>query len=284
MNVEEIFKQHFPNKQWKISNPPDGMSSQVYIADGGQEKVFIKLSPHHSAAVKRLAELGLTPSVLFSGTYDNQPYIIQEFIDGKYPDRKWFANNLDTLAMFIHKYHSDDQLKQLLTSDELQTYEGHIKNELTVLEQSISESGSDVFDTKEVRDAIHLLKEKCKKLKVVPLVPTHADPNSKNFLLTSKGIMMVDWDDIILSDPMKDIGVMLWWYVPKEKWKIFFEHYGQEIDEDKIYWWTARASIQIATWFAKRGDRENAQFFINDFLRAIEGKENSQILINNPND
>ncbi len=40
---------------------------------------------------------------------------------------------------------------------------------------------------------------------------------------------MVDWDDIRLSDPMQDIGLLLWWYVAREYWPAFFQNYGLPI-------------------------------------------------------
>ncbi len=282
MSTEEILEKHFPKGQWNINEPPAGLSKQAYIADNGKKKVFIKFDVK-TPALKRLSELGLTPLVVYDGTNEERPYIIQEFSEGSYPDRNWFFNNLQQLAMFIKKYQQDELLKDLLSKGKMQSYEEHIRQELAVLENSLRDFHFDVFETDHVKTGINLLKKKSRDLKPVPLVPTHADPNSKNFLLTNSGLSMIDWDDIILSDPMKDVGLMLWWNIPKDKWLEFFKFYGQELDEEKIYWWIARASLSIAIWFAKRVDRENAKFFIDDFLLAIQGKDNSQIYINNPN-
>jgi thiamine kinase-like enzyme len=282
VDVEEIIKKHFPDSQWNINEPPAGMSTQARIADNGREKVFIKFDVK-TPALSRLSELGVTPSVVYDGTSEERPYIIQEFVEGEYPDRSWFSANLQTLAEFIKKYQQDQLLKDLLSKGGSESYEEHIQQTLTHLKNSINDSKADIFETDEVKNGIDSLKERGRNLKPTTLVPTHADPNSKNFLLTNTGLTMVDWDDILLSDPMRDVGLMLWWYIPKDKWSTFFEYYGQDIDEEKIYWWTARASLSIAAWFANRGDLANAKFFTNDFLLAIQGKDNSQIYINNPN-
>lgn len=42
------------------------------------------------------------------------------------------------------------------------------------------------------------------------LVPTHGDISPKNFLITPHGLLMVDWDDVALADPLRDLGPLLW--------------------------------------------------------------------------
>lgn len=282
MTIEERLTQLYPDGQWAIQKAHSGESSQAFIASNGKKKVFIKYDVT-SRALKRLAELGLTPKLIYDGTHEDRPYIVQEFVAAEYPDRKWFSGNLQPLAKFITAYQQDVQLRNILLGNRSEEYSEHIERELRVLEESINNSGSDVFNRDEVKTGIKRLQEKSKSLKRAPLVPTHADPNAKNFLITNNGLVMVDWDDIKISDPMKDVGLMLWWYVPKIKWGNFAVYYGRDLDEEKIYWWTARASIQIATWFAKRNDKENAEFFLREFLGALQERDNSQMYMNDPN-
>lgn len=277
--VKEKLKHLFPRGIWNIKESSVGESKQAYVADNGQKRLFIKFGVR-SSVLKRLSELGVTPTLVYEGIEESRPYVIQEFVEGKNPEKSWYANNIEQLAEFIRKYHKDEMLKNILSSGPPQAYQDHIISELEYMDENLTGVQSDAFKRKELKDGINRLKEQSKNLKLVPLVPTHSDPNPQNFLLTPKGLTMVDWDDIVLSDPMKDISLVLWWYIPKGKWSDFFKAYGQELDEEKIYWWIARATLSIAAWYDKRGNNEYAKFFVDDFLLALEHTDNSQIFSN----
>jgi aminoglycoside phosphotransferase (APT) family kinase protein len=281
-NIIEKLNEIFPDGQWVLHKTAHGESNQTFIGNNGRRKVFVKCDVTIPAA-ERLGELGVAPRLLHNGMTETRPYIIQEYAEGTYPDRPWFADNLHQLANFIKTYQQDQKLNTIPSKGLTSSYSEHLEKELFLLEKSVNDVSSVIFHTDEVRSGINALKQKSRSLRPVQLVPTHGDPNSKNFLITNNGLIMVDWDSIFISDPIKDAGLMLWWYVPKSKWKIFFEFYGQTLDEKKVFWWTAKASLQIAAWFGKQGDDENAAFFIRDFLDALEEKDNSQMYINNPN-
>ncbi|MPZ13480.1 MAG: phosphotransferase [Chloroflexi bacterium] len=67
------------------------------------------------------------------------------------------------------------------------------------------------------------------------LVPTHGDPSYTNFLVIDIRTFLVDWDDLMLADPLRDIGPLLWWYVLPVKWNAFFLAYGLEPTERVIH-------------------------------------------------
>lgn len=275
IHIEDKLKQLYPDGNWIISKSAIGASDQAFVASNGERKVFVKLIK--SPALKRLAELGVAPPVIYDGSSENKPYIVQEFVEGVKPNKSWFAQNVNALALFIRKYHQDKVLKDILEKEEKLSYRENIERVLKGLDNDINASNSDLFNTPKVKELIKTLREKGEGLKPGPLVPTHTDPNPQNLLLTKKGIVMVDWDDIFLSDPFKDIGLILWWYIPRDKWSEFFEVYGMKLDEGKLRWWIARNTLSIAGWYGKQGNEEYVKFFIDDALLAFEGKDNSQI-------
>jgi hypothetical protein len=86
---------------------------------------------------------------------------------------------------------------------------------------------------------------------------------------------MVDWDDLQLSDPMRDIGLLLWWYVSPKQWPIFFQSYGLILDEyliDNIFWWAASSSFAVALWHAEH--TKDCSAFLQDFTEAIKKESN----------
>jgi len=132
-----------------------------------------------------------------------------------------------------------------------------------------------VLHTPEVTAAFDTLKVQAKHLQAVELMPIHADPNTKNILLVGDSLLMVDWDDIRLSDPMQDVGLLLWWYVAKGQWQEFFQCYGLAMDEqleERIFWWTARSSLAIALWHVAHSF--DCEPFLKDFMAAVRKESN----------
>jgi hypothetical protein len=105
--VRHIFQKHFPNKVWNIALPKDGQHRASYIAQCEQQQVFIKFDVP-SDAIQRLGEIEIAPRVLASGICEGKSYVVQAYITGKYPNWRWFANQLPYLATFIKRYHNDD--------------------------------------------------------------------------------------------------------------------------------------------------------------------------------
>ena len=275
-SVQKILTHLFPQEHWTLQKPSAG-HKESYIAESQARRVFLKFEVD-TPALQRLAEIGVTSSLLFVGKQEDRPFIIQEFVEGNYPDRTWLNANILILARFLKTYHTDEQLRDSLSKGYLLSYPEHIDQELAILEADINEATCDLFQTLEFKKAFDLLKNQAVKLTPLPLVPNHSDPNYKNMLVTTNGLMMVDWDDIGLSDPMRDVGLILWWYIKPNKWPEFFELYGLKLDEAKIYWWVAKRSLTVALWFEKRNAEKEAQIFLKDFYRAIEKKENPQVV------
>ncbi len=233
-------------------------------------KFDISVAPLH-----RLGEIGIAPRVLASGVLDDKRYVVQEYITGTYPNWQWFAHNLPTLAAFIKRYHSDQELAIILAEGADTDYHEHIAAEIAELATQFQSLDANELREPTIVAAFELLKAQAHKLQPVKLVPIHADPNTKNMLLMGDTLRMVDWDDIKLSDPMRDAGQLLWWYVAKRQWGDFFAAYGLPVNEaliERIYWWAARTSLAIALWHIEHS--YDCTPFLQDFVAAIHGESN----------
>jgi aminoglycoside phosphotransferase (APT) family kinase protein len=272
--VRSILRRHFQVSQWNITNPPDGQQKACFVARSADQSVFIKLDVP-IAALHRLGEIGVAPQVLASGEVGGISYVIQEFVVGMYPDRQWFANHLATLARFIKRYHDDYPLTALLSMHVTTGFANHITLDLSTLEQQFRSLDVTELHTLEVELSFERLKSWSKHLNSAILVPIHPDPNTKNILLFNDSLVMVDWDDMKLSDPMRDVGLLLWWYVSQHRWEEFFREFGLQMDEallERIFWWAARTSFAIALWHIEHG--YDCQAFLKDFQAALN-KENN---------
>lgn len=275
--IRLILSNHFHTTDWIITKPKDGQQKLCFIAHHDQQRVFIKFNVP-IAALQRLGEIGVAPRVLASGTSHGQSYIVQEYIAGDYPDWRWFASHLPELAVFTRRYHHDQPLTSLLAANATISYHEHIAQNLAALEKQLQSLQADELHTPEIIFGFDKLKSQANHLHQfhpVPLVPVHPDPNTKNMLLFADTLLMVDWDDIQLSDPMRDIGPLLWWYVSKDQWPLFFAEYGLEMDVnllERIFWWAARISLAITLWHIEHQFEYRA--FLQDFLAAISMESN----------
>src|SRR5690606_20705591 len=51
-------------------------------------------------------------------------------------------------------------------------------------------------------------------------VVCHGDVNHNNWLLSDENeLYLIDWDGAMLADPAIDLGMLLYCYVPKDKWE-----------------------------------------------------------------
>ncbi len=274
-NVKYILQKQFHIASWDIERPKDGMQKSCYVARCGERKVFVKfdvpIEPH-----QRLGEIGVAPSVLASGIVEGRTYVVQEYVVGEYADWRWFAEHLPLLAMYIRRYHVDAQLAALLAKDARTTdYAELIELDVIELEAQLLLFPVDILHGPEVTATFEMLKAQAKGLQQVELVPIHADPNTKNILLVGETLLMVDWDDMRLSDPMQDVGLLLWWYVAKGQWPEFFDSYGLTMDEpleERIFWWAARTSLAIALWCVAHSFE--CEPFLKDFMAAVRRESN----------
>lgn len=267
--VRYILQKHFPKTAWNISQPKDGQLRASYLAQNERQRVFIKCNVPVDA-LHRLSEIEVAPRVLASGMCEGTTYVVQEYITGRYPDRRWFARHLPFLASFIRRYHDDDQLTSLLLKTMTTNYDDCVALDMTTLETQFRSLDVDVLHAPEIISAFKKLKNQAQKLYPVKLVPVHPDPNTKNMLLVDTELLLVDWDNLQLSDPMRDTGLLLWWYVSPQQWPVFYQAYGLPADEylvDRIFWWAARTSFAVALWHVEHD--YDCTAFLQDFIAAV---------------
>jgi aminoglycoside phosphotransferase (APT) family kinase protein len=272
----QILEKKFNLTGWALSRPGLGHQKECFIAQTGSLKLFIKFGIDDPKPLWRLGEIGVAPPLLETGEIKGKSFFIQEYIEGKSPEKSWFGGHLTYLAAFIRRYHDDIPLTGLLSQGQAKTYRELIAGDIAELEKRynrLKQVGK--LSGIELENAFSKLKRDANILQAVKLVPVHAEPNNQNMVLAGERLVMVDWDEIRLGDPAQDIGLVLWWYVPPAKWAEFFESYGLDPGQnllDRLYWWTARASLMIALWQFEHG--YDGQEFLLDFQAAVNGQLN----------
>jgi len=268
--AREVLFESFGAQEWILEKPKDGMQKECYIARSADRAVFIKFSVS-PLPLLRLGEIAVAPKVLSTGLYKDEPFVIQELIAGSYPERSWIESHLKTVAKLITTYHQDKVLTELLSRSQTRDYRKHIDDDLKEIEEQLIA----IDAPSELRNLFAQFKEKAAAFENVPLVPVHNEPNTKNMLLSGDALRFIDWDEIVLSDPLRDAGPFLWWYVPDASWREFLRLCNIELTEQtaaKIYWFAARASLVVYLWRTQHG--YGAGGFFDDFVAALAMQPN----------
>jgi thiamine kinase-like enzyme len=217
-----------------------------------------------------LGDLGVAPRVLGTGLIAGRPYVLQEYLVGQHPRWNWFAGHLPLLAHFTRRYHTDTQLKRLLVGGKALGYRQEIARELDVLQSQMAGLRIDPPLMETVSRVFAELRSQANQLHAVPLAPVHNDPNGANILLFEEKMVLVDWDEMLLSDPLRDVSQWLGWHVAQDRWPLFCREYGLSFDQTlltKVYWWAARASFANVLWHMQH--QYDYEVFLQDTIAAL---------------
>lgn len=267
--IQQILEETFGKKGWQIQTPKEGWEKTSFIATLGRVKYFVKFGVNPKVMM-RLSKLRVTPHVISVGKKDHEQYMIQEFVYAPYVPKEWFQHNLGELAAFILRYQSDPTLKDILLTTMTKEFLS-IEGEVEAMERQLGSFGNDA----DIQTGIEELAERYQKLGDVQLVPVHDDPNTKNIFLTGMELLMVDWNKIRLSDSLSDVGALLWWYVPQDRWGSFFEIYGLPMTEElleRIYLGAAKMSMGFTLWHLEKNKDYSAP--LADFKAAVNHRQN----------
>jgi hypothetical protein len=215
-----------------------GSTGRMFRASAKGRTVVVRLDANE-AVLRRLAEIAVGPQVVASGELDGRGLVVQEYAAAGSADAGWLAAHADDVAALVTRYQSDGQLA-LLAGSEL-TAPSYASSLVAAAERLPREPGATVVGMA-ARLAV-----RAANLPISTAVATHGDPNSENFL-TGPRPLLVDWDDLRLADPMRDIGQLAWWYLPEAAWPALLAGTGQVFAEpalDRLYWWVAAESLDV---------------------------------------
>ena len=94
------------------------------------------------------------------------------------------ANSANEVSNVGLGHYDDQKLATLLSRNAAIDYNEHVALEVMQLETRFRSLDAGVFHTPAITSAFERLKAQSKRLQPVDLVPIHADPNTKNMLLT----------------------------------------------------------------------------------------------------
>ncbi|MEO5704225.1 MAG: aminoglycoside phosphotransferase family protein [Candidatus Limnocylindrales bacterium] len=258
-----------------MSRAAEGWTRRALLADDGRRRLFLKFDVAVDV-LRRLAAIGVAPPVLHGGQYRGRSFAIQPFIEGGHPQKDWFDPHLSAVARLVATYHADGPLRALLGPSSAASHEQHVSDLLARYDRRAH--GGSARCGLPFGNAVEELRKQADGLRPSSLVPTHGDPNNKNFVVTDdSSAYLLDWDDLEMSDPFRDVGQLLWWYVPHGRWVELLGQLGLATDADaerSLYWWVAAESLDVSMHLADLRIRVAALAFFEDFRAAIAQQPN----------
>ncbi|WP_413382334.1 phosphotransferase family protein [Alkalihalobacillus sp. 1P02AB] len=244
----------FLGEGWKVK-PAGGITGEAYIAQQGDQKVFLKRNSSPFLAV--LSAEGIVPKLLWTKRLENGDVVTaQRWVHGR--ELKSYEMNKEMVANLLAKIHGSSELLDMfkrignepLTPDVI--YE-NLRLQLQLF---------DIVD-EPVKQGMNYLKEKLPNIDYEHYVVCHSDINHNNWMLTEEEqLYLIDWDGAIVADPALDLGLLLYTYISKEDWNDWIAQYGLDLGDslqERMQWYVISQSIASIIWHLERAEYEQAE-------------------------
>lgn len=270
--IQAYLHDHVHPSDWRIQSPERGFSEKRFIATAAQQKVVVKLGENHRI-LQLLSDAHITPRYITGGAFADTWITVQEFVTAWHPDRAWFAENSAVWAALMRRLHNLTALRQYLPPVKNETYQ----TLLATYVRQIDELSSTTPLTSHAQQQIgSLLTQYAARLPFIQgagLVPTQGDPNRDNLLITPTQAYLIDWDALHLSDPMRDVAQILWWYYPKQEWPAMCKQFGIDLTDscqsERFHLYISTRALYVSLFFHQIHQDSWAQRFLKDAQMAI---------------
>ncbi|WP_412459226.1 phosphotransferase [Alkalihalobacillus trypoxylicola] len=249
---------------WKVK-PAGGITGEAYIAQQGDQKVFLKRNSSPFLAV--LSAEGIVPKLLWTKRLENGDVVTaQRWVEGR--ELKSKEMNQIRVAKLMSKIHGSYELLDMFK---------RIGNEpLTpkvILENLRLQLQLFNIDDDPIKKGMDFLDERLDDIKSDHYAVCHADINHNNWILTEEEqLFLIDWDGAIVADPALDLGLILYSYIEKENWSSWLEQYGLELGDslqERMHWYVVSQTIASVIWHVGRKEFTQANQLKNDLLDLV---------------
>jgi thiamine kinase-like enzyme len=260
--------EHLFGQEWEIV-PAGGATGEAFIAQHDDQRLFLKRNSSPFLAV--LSAEGIVPKLIWTKRLENGDVITaQQWLKGR--ELKPQDMNTRRVAKLLKKIHKSEALLGMLKRMGKTPLEPvHL---LSILAQELD---GDVKSLPAIGEALTFLQEKLESIENEEKVVCHCDVNHNNWLLTeSNQLYLIDWDGAMIADPAIDLGLMLYWYLPQEKWGEWLDMYDIELTDDlllRMKWYTIAQTISSIQWHKNKERFEEMNYWVN-YLTTLLSQEN----------
>ncbi|KXG08847.1 phosphotransferase family protein [Anoxybacillus rupiensis] len=249
-------------KEWDIT-PAGGATGDAYVAEHNGKKLFLKRNSSPFLAV--LSAEGIVPKLVWTKRMENGDVITaQQWLDGR--ELKPHDMGSEQVANLLRKIHRSQDLLEMLKRL------GKKPLSPQMMMEQLRSMLTGWSDEPLVKQAFAWLEEKLPSIRCNEWAVCHCDMNHNNWLLADDGqLYLIDWDEAMIADPAIDIGMLLYWYIPEEKWEEWLHFYGVELTDDlgvRMKWYAVVQTLQTLSWQKEKCAEKEMQQSLH-FLQTI---------------
>ncbi|KON86693.1 phosphotransferase [Sporosarcina globispora] len=235
--------EHLFGHDWEIV-PAGGATGEAFYAKHEEQRLFLKRNSSPFLAV--LSAEGIVPKLIWTKRMENGDVITaQQWMNGR--ELKAADMNQESVAKLLRKIHSSKPLLGMLT----RMGKSPLQPE-TLLHLIEEELDSDLKEQTAVIQSVDFLKKEVSHIRREENTVCHCDVNHNNWLLSENNqLYLIDWDGAMIADPAIDLGMLLYWYIPKEEWLNWLERYGIELTDDlrlRMKWYVIAQTLTSIQW------------------------------------
>lgn len=242
----------------QIEPLPGGLTNQSFILHLDNGDYVLRLEAGNSDELdihrdveylvhQQAAVLGLVPKILYRSR-DDDKYWIRQYLDGEVVRGDTLNDNvLDEMARLLHKLHqvhADERIPVLSISAKAQRYwlaiqqhaSGQLPPELDALYQRLQR-----FLSRAPDDTLSIC---------------HMDPTLGNWIKTTNGLQLVDWEYAALGHPLWDLAALVQdAKLSEQQQQRLLNHYFSGEGFDRHAWRHAQTQMKYiaALWYAAQG-------------------------------
>ncbi|TMW71904.1 phosphotransferase family protein [Alteribacter natronophilus] len=239
---------HLIGEGWHL-RPAGGATGEAYVAEQGEQKIFIKRNSSPFLAV--LSAEGIVPKLLWTKRLESGDVITaQRWVNGR--ELKSFDMNDARIARLLGKIHRSKELLEMFR---------RLGNTPLTPERLLyglkEQAGPALKSDHAVTEAMVWLEEHIGEVQTDHYVVCHSDVNHNNWIISEEdALYLIDWDGANVADPALDLSALLYLYVPEEDWKSWLDSYGVTLTPDlvkRMSWYMLAQSIESVVWHGGKG-------------------------------
>ncbi|MEK3887633.1 phosphotransferase family protein [Bacillus sp. FSL K6-3431] len=258
---------HLFGQEWEII-PAGGATGEAFFATNDQEKLFLKRNSSPFLAV--LSAEGIVPKLIWTKRMENGDVITaQQCLDGREFKPKDMTE--ERAAELLKKIHESLPLLKMLERM------GKSPTIPATMFEEVNASLDDEFKSNRVvQSSLSFLKKEIEKITCDEWSVCHGDVNHNNWLLTdTDDLYLIDWDGAMIADPALDLGLLLYWYIPRDKWHQWLRMYGRELSpslELRMKWYVVADTLSSIQWHKSKERYEEMQHWLDYLSKLILAK------------
>ncbi len=254
--------EHLLGQEWEIT-PAGGKTGEAFYAEFEDQRLFLKRNSSPFLAV--LSAEGIVPKLIWTKRLENGDVITaQQWLPGR--ELKPAEMNQDNVARLLKKIHCSEPMLGMLSRIEHSPI-----NPDFILHSVVNELDAEVLSLPESQEAMSFLNKKVLDIYCDEKVVCHGDVNHNNWLLADNQLYLIDWDGAMIADPAIDLGLLLYWYIPEEKWQDWLKLYGKELTDhlkQRMKWYVTLQTLSSIQWYKNKNRLEEMNKWIR-FLKDI---------------